>query len=416
MKIHPTRLWCAFTCLLLLSLRCVGQTLSASEATTAPAQPPDLHLVLTTKEGRTRFHLGEIIDFDLGYSSSTPGKYLLLTLPSKINGHAARLTVAPGQHVIDRSKDNGMRNLFSILHANCGSGFGGGIAGACGDCDADLPLTSSPVHFPYPLNAQFQITEPGRYTVQAASNDVISAPLNLDTSKPIQVTSNSVQIEIIDDPVWSEEELQKAVTRFENARTKYVESGWDSASPDDVKNNPGFEKIQLQFEMQRAVETMRVLDTEASLAKIVQFYNGVTPNPDFYTHILRQAIVQSKHRALAIKLLSERIVDPDFVVSKDVLDQLTAMELETQVPDAFSRDDDEYQRELYPAARQLLQEHILALGDSLANKSADSFASSLETFKAYANEQFCTAEPLIPRSTYSQMLKAVEVLDPKPAQ
>lgn len=416
MKINPKRLCCALICVLFLSFRCAGQTSSLPELSAIPAQPPDLHLVLSTKEGHTQFHLGEIIDLDVGYSSSTPGKYLLVTLPSKIHGHSARLTVTPGQHVIDRSKDNGMRNIDPILHANCGTGFSGGVGSGCGDCDAELPLTSSPVHYPYSLTTQFQITEPGSYIVQAKSDDVIVAPLIVETSKPIQLTSNSVQIEVTDDPVWSEEELQKATTRFENARTKYVDGGWASISADSVKNSPGFEQIQLQFEMQGAVETMRVLDTEASLTKIVQLYNGVESNPDYYTHVLLEAIIQSKHRRLAIKLLSERIADPDFAVSKDLLDQLTAMELENQIPDAFSRDDDDFQRQLYPSARQILQEHILALGDSLQNKNAEAFASSLKTFKLYANEQFCTDEPLIPNATTRQMLKAVQAPDTQVAQ
>jgi hypothetical protein len=119
---------------------------------------------------------------------------------------------------------------------------------------------------------------------------------------------------------------------------------------------------------------------------------------------------------LAIKLLTERIVEPDFAVSKDLLDQLTAMEVESQVPDAFSRGDDDYRRELYPSARQILQEHLLALGDSLPDKAPESLAVSLETFRTYANEHFCTDEPLLPAATTRQMLKAVQELDAEPIQ
>lgn len=411
-------LCCALACLLFLTFRCAGQTASVSESSEIPAQPPDMHLILSPKEGRTQFHLGEIVDFDVAYSSSSsaPGKYLLLTMPSKIHGHAARLTVEPAQHVIDRSKDSGMRNIYPILHANCGTGFSGGVGGGCSDCDDDLPLASSPIHFPYPLCAQFQITEPGRYIVQAESDDVILAPLSVDTSKAIPLTSNSVEIEVVDDPMWSEKELQKATTRFENAHAKYVEDGWGSDSADTVKTSPGFEEIQLQFEMQRAVETMRVLDTEASLAKVVQLYSGAEENPDYFSHILWQAIVQSKHRPLAIKLLTDRIADADFAVSKDLLDQLTAMELESRFPDVFGRNDDEYRRELYPTARQILQEHILALGDSLPNKNAEALPLSLATFKIYSSEHFCTDEPLIPSATTRQMLKALQAHDSQPAQ
>lgn len=382
-----------------------------------PAQTPELHLVLSTRDGRTRFHLGEIIDLDLAYSSSSSesGKYLLLTMPSKIKGHAATLTIVPGEYVIDRYRDNGFRNIFPILHANC-DGFSSGVGGGCGDCDAELPLSSSPVHFPYSLTAQFQITKAGSYLIRAESDDVILAPLSLTTSQPIPLTSNSLEIEVADDPVWSEEQLQKAITRFENARAEYVRNQWNLVSMDRMESSQIPARIGLQTEMRHAVEAMRVLDTETSLRKAVQLYNQVEPDDNFFTGILWEAIVQSKHRALAIQLLSARIVDPDFGVSTGLLDQLTAMELENQYPDAFSRDDRDYRVQIFPSARQILQEHVLAFGDSLAEKNAESFALSLETFKIYASEQFCTDEPLIPNATTRQILKSVQALDAGPAQ
>jgi hypothetical protein len=128
------------------------------------------------------------------------------------------------------------------------------------------------------------------------------------------------------------------------------------------------------------------------------------------------AIIQSKHRALAIKLLSARIVEPDFAVTTVVLEQLTAMGLESKFPDAFSRGDDDFRRQLYPPARQILQEHVLALGNSLPDKDEASFPSSTKTFKIYAREQFCTGQPLVPSSASRQVLRGVhaDAVDPDP--
>src|SRR5215471_7902336 len=124
-------------------------------------QPSDLHLVLTTKDGRTQFRLGEIIELDLAYSSDVPGKYLLLSQPEKIKGHSARTIVSPSEHVIDRFKDSGNRSVHAILHVNCKWGHGGGIGSGSGCGAGALPLRATPIRFPYALTNQFQITDAG---------------------------------------------------------------------------------------------------------------------------------------------------------------------------------------------------------------------------------------------------------------
>jgi hypothetical protein len=120
--------------------------------------------------------------------------------------------------------------------------------------------------------------------------------LNLATSKPIPLTSNSLEFEVIDDPIWSDEKLRNAIAQFESARAKYVDNGWDRLSMQGMEGDQLVARIAVESEMQRAVETMRVLDTEASLAKIVQFYRGVAANPDSYNHILWQSFNRSTAR------------------------------------------------------------------------------------------------------------------------
>ena len=88
-----------------------------------PDQPPDLHFQLTTKDGRTVFHLGEAIELEESYSADVADKYLLLSLPAKMNGHAAKVAIEPSQGVIDRHRDQGTRSAYSILHVNCLAGL-----------------------------------------------------------------------------------------------------------------------------------------------------------------------------------------------------------------------------------------------------------------------------------------------------
>jgi hypothetical protein len=113
---------------------------------TKEEHPPDLHYAIATKDGRTLFHLGEAIEIEESYSADNPQKYLLLSLPQQVKGHAAHVTVEPSSGVIDRVQDNGKRNANSILQANCLYGLGGGIGGGCGDCDSRRSLSPHPNH------------------------------------------------------------------------------------------------------------------------------------------------------------------------------------------------------------------------------------------------------------------------------
>src|SRR5512140_420698 len=87
----------------------VGRTANPKEY-----QPPDLHYQLATMDGRTIFHLGEIIELVEAYSADVPDKYLLLSQPKKGNGHAAQMTIEPNSGAIDRVLDEGIRSVESI--------------------------------------------------------------------------------------------------------------------------------------------------------------------------------------------------------------------------------------------------------------------------------------------------------------
>lgn len=141
-------------------------------------QPSELHFVLSTKDGHTQFHLGEVIEMEEAYSADSPDKYLLLSLPAKLQGgHWAQVRMRPERHVIDRTRDAGGRSAYSILHVNCFVGVGGGFGGGCADCDGAYPLKAAPIHFPYVLTGQFQIMEAGHYFIQAEAASVVRAPL-----------------------------------------------------------------------------------------------------------------------------------------------------------------------------------------------------------------------------------------------
>ena len=376
-------------------------------------QPADLHYQLATADGRTVFHLGEIIELEETYSSEVSDKYLLLSQPKKVHGHGAQMTIDPNHGVIDRVLDEGIRSVESIMHANCG-GVGGGIWGGCFDCDTQWRLSPSPVKIPFNLTRQFQITEPGHYFLQTKANNVVVSPTAEQLSRPITLTSNVLEIEVIEDPVWSRQTLAAAVEQFNKAEVRHVSHGWDKLPMSQMGAKGIGERINLEGEMQRAAEEMKVLDTEESLAEIVRRYDGANIGWDYYRYILYAGIIQSKHRSLAIDLLSERILQPDFWVSERVIDQLTAMKLQSQFPTALDGNEASHRKRFYPEARRILHDYVLAVGKSLADKDSNAYAPSLNVFNMYAHQDYCTDKPLISRNDLQEISRQIGTYEPNP--
>jgi hypothetical protein len=402
----PTSIFAFSAVLVLLSLPAMAQADKTANA--GEYQTPDLHYKLATKDGRTIFHLGEIIELEEAYASEVPDKYLLLSQPKKVNGHAAKMTIEPNHGVIDRVLDEGVRSVESIMHANCG-GIGGGIGSGCADCDTQRLLSPSPIKIPFNLTRQFQITEPGHYFLQTKAANVVLAPMAEQLNSPITLTSNILEIEVVEDPLWSRETLAAAIEQFDKAETKYVSHGWDKLSMSQMGTGGTGERINLEGEMQEAAEKMTLLDTEESLAEIVRRYDGANIGWDYYRYILYDGIIQSKHSSLAIDLLSERMLQPDFWISEQVIDQLTALNLLRKFPKALDSNEASYQKQFYPVARRILHDYVLAVGKSLAEKDSNAYAPSLNVFNLYARQDFCTGHPLISRSEMQGINQRIRV-------
>jgi hypothetical protein len=359
---------------------------------------------LRTADRRTQFRLGESIEIEELYSSSAPDKYLLLASPAKVKGgHSTILTFQPGDGVVDRFRDSGDLSANSILHSNCDGGIGSGFAGDCFDCDGEYLLRTVPIRYTRVINFQFQITQPGLYRIAAQTAAVVAASQPAGERTPIAANS-SLDIEVVDDPVWSHTQVSEAVTAFHSAQADFHTKGWDRLSlADAMRETPLLQAYdQLRREMAKAADTLRFLDTEESLIESVRLYEG--SDTFGYINSLYFAITQSKHQALAVELLESRIMEADFPASERLLDQLLAMKLRVQFPSAVNGASSN--ASLYPLARKILQDYVLALGRSLAGKEGQALNVSASTFGKYAAMDFCTSEPLIPRREAAHMLKA----------
>ena len=367
--------------------------------------PPDLHYTLRTTDGRMQFHLGEAIEVEELYSSDIPGKYLK-------DGHPTAFTFQPDAGVVDRSRDTGERSANPILLANCqvGSGFSTGCFGHTGD----YSLGPTPLRFPRVINYQFQITRPGLYRLTGTTASVVLAGQPEGERSPIPLRS-TLDIELIDDPPWSHNRVSETVAAFQRAQAGFREKGWGRLKPQNVYGNDALGKDagrepsifqayeELRGKIAKAAAELRFLDTEESLTEIVKLYDG---SETLYgsSNSLYYGIIQSKHHALATELLEARMVEADFMVSERLLDQLVAMKLRVQFPSAFDGTDSDAL--LYPAAREILHDYVLALGKSLADKDGEALRASAATFRAYATKDFCTPDPLIPSEEAARLLKA----------
>ena len=138
-------------------------------------QPSNLHYRLAAKGGRITFYLGEAIELEESYSADVAKKYLLRSMPEQMKGHATQIAMEPGQDIIDRAQDDGKRSVDSILHANCSVGSGHGIGSACSLGERWWQLTSSSVRLQLDLTRHFQINQPGHYSMQAKTANVVIA-------------------------------------------------------------------------------------------------------------------------------------------------------------------------------------------------------------------------------------------------
>jgi hypothetical protein len=385
----------------------------SAEKDASAANPPGLIFTLTAKSGQKVFYLGEIIEIEERYSSEIPRKYCVLAQPSKVEGgYSTKLAIRPKDPVIDRVQNTGRVSAEPILTAKCmGYGISGSAISVCGDCDGRWILGREPLRFPYSLNYRFTITEPGRYLFTARAGNIALSDAPSKEEKALEVTSNSIEIDVVRDEGWSSEQLRLAVAKFEAARRNYLLERWDERP--ESWDHPGefVRRTEVGKEMNDAAQVIRFLDTEESLDQAVRLYDG-SANLASYENPFWRTILESTHRRLAVKFLADRMLKEDFLVSRDFLDVLTAMSIQQEQPETFERSDESSRKQLSFRTREILKGYILSLGKSLASKDGKAREMGIKTFEHYAGQSYCRGEPLIEENLAQEILKHAQGADP----
>src|ERR1700724_902661 len=180
------------------------------------ANPPDLHLQLQVQGGSRRFHQGEIIRLDLGFSRPIPQRYRLDTAGYDRSGrlHLEEFHLAPAVGVVDP--------LWEYFTQYLGRFVGG---------HHQVPLlTETPAVLTLDLNEWARFDRPGTYRLYVTSHrvaDLGSSPgVGFSAGEPVPVSSNVVELTIDDaDARWSSQVLADAIRAIDTGSPRQRADG-----------------------------------------------------------------------------------------------------------------------------------------------------------------------------------------------
>src|SRR5579864_2679735 len=228
--------------------------------------PSDIDFVLRLTKGTPAYHAGEVIEFEISYSSRSEKKYRgSWTTPSS-DLDVVTLHLTPSDGVIDRRR---LRD----------TGFAGSILSGIGY------LGSQPVAMTADLADWYRFDKPGHYTLAVTSPQVsrLKSTEEGGGDEPVTLESNTVEFDVIpSDSAWENQELWSIQNALEN--------------PDGAA------------EKQRAYHRLTVLDTPASAKKLVQLYlTTVDASSESYTFY--RALRESSHAPVIVPLLEAALSD-----------------------------------------------------------------------------------------------------------
>jgi hypothetical protein len=307
------------------------------------AQTPDVSLQLATADGKTSFRLGEAITLELSFTSTVPGKYSISGGNSDRSGmenYREEFRVSPSAGTSDPLADS----------------FRGGVAG--NGLGWFQELSAKPVVVNKDLNQWLHFDRPGRYQVRAISHRVTTQ------QKPVQLESNEIEIELVDDPAW------RMAQSAEAAHT--------------LRTVPKSGQSEVFQQRMAAARQLWYLDTPESIRESARLLDGSDVQVDY---ILEMGLMASSRRPLAIATMDQLLADPAQAVTPSFLETLARLKAWTEVPVAGSypadaaaqpawRDAIERQNQRQTAIAKELQSRLTAV---LERKQGSAKALSLRT-------------------------------------
>lgn len=245
-------------------------------ASPLPAQV-DVSFSLATKDGRTRFRVGEAVTVQMRFRAQTPGRYVLTTAPE---GRTTR--TAEFDHFSATGAVDPLADIPALMSGGLARNFSG------------VPLDANPQVIERDVNEWLSFRKPGSYRVQAETRRVFA----IGASTPIVLRAEPIEIEIIAaSPAWAAGQLAEAVAVLE--KTPPARSQQFGVPPPP---NPAADSAS-----ERAARMLRFLETSQAVAPLVRFHAA---DLTYGANQLRAGLFASPHRKEVIAQMEALLIDP----------------------------------------------------------------------------------------------------------
>jgi hypothetical protein len=281
--------------------------------------PDDIEFKIRFVGDQSYFHIGEPIEIEISYSSQIEKKYLgSWTSPSPgLEGVTPTLT--PTEGVLD------LRAVRDYM------GFAGSILSSTGF------LGSQPVIQRLDLGDWYRFQKPGHYAVTVESGEVSRAKGGEEDSgkERLSLESNRLEFNIVADPAWSVSEVAEIERVLKN------------------KEDP---------ERYRALHRLILLDTPASVRKLVQLYLSKADVTDNSGSIVYRGLRESSQIDVIIPLLEAALSDPLVEPREGMTDLLAGLQVRKELGALPARPQDpagqSEWKDRYDARTRVFQEYL----------------------------------------------------------
>jgi hypothetical protein len=257
----------------------------------AVAQPSDISLQLSLKNGQNVFREGEIIGLVAQYSSPTDKKYYLNTRNYDRNGRLDGMEVFCLEPTMG---DDPLSDYFNGVMISMGGGL------SAEETASDKPYTVN-----LELN-EWKSLPPGSYRLRILSHRVV-APTKGNSYEPnalqIPLRSNDVEFQVVKaDSGWQGEQLAAAESALDSS----------GATDEDAKH---------------AVRVLRFLGSEAATRELARrFWSG---NEQPFGWDLKFGLFGSRYRTAAIERMKDALKNPQHPVTQEFIQTLTTLEMQS---------------------------------------------------------------------------------------
>jgi hypothetical protein len=323
--------------------------------------PADVSFTLATKGGKTSFRIGEAVEVEFRFNSSTPGRYWIE------NGRAAFRYSRHAEYdnfLIDPSD--------GVIDPLAESFFQRGDLPVVGP--GPQQMAGNPVVLGLQVSQWFSIRKPGHYRITADTSRVSTRATGSTTAAgpfpaltPVPLRSNTIEIDVVaPEPGWDESRLDQAVATLAGA----------DRLPRSLQNDP----------VPEAARMLRFLETPAAAQALVRFASKDLP---YAQAELLAGLIGSPYRKEIIAAMEEALVAPDIEVTPPYIGALTDLVKLTRfgpMPPDTAKTVEEMRRfyldvsgPYQDRAKPIGSEYFAKLADALPRKRGQALAVSLNT-------------------------------------